>query len=180
MKFHINLLFFIIISQVFYAQESKLKSFIPEGYKILDSTKCDLNQDGFTDYIVILKNDKETVESEMKRPLLIIEGNKTGTLKMVAKNDDVVLCFDCGGIFGDPYSGITVKKNYFSIEHYGGSNWRWTRIITFKYDQKSQKYILHKDAGESFHVANVNKREYQTFNKNLWDTTEFKNYKTEE
>jgi hypothetical protein len=63
----------------------------------------------------------------------------------------VVLCKGCGRIFGDPYDGITIRKGYFSIEHYGGSSWRWTRIITFKYDLKSRNFKLHKDAGVSYH-----------------------------
>ena len=70
--------------------------------------------------------------SDTARHLLIIQGEKDGTFKIVANNDSIVLCFGCGGVFGDPYAGITVKDNYFSIEHYGGSAWRWTRIITFK------------------------------------------------
>jgi hypothetical protein len=179
MKASIKILLIFIISQTISAQNSELNSFVPKGFKILDSEKCDINQDDFTDYIVILKNDNETKETELNRPLLIIEGKKDGALKLVAKNEQIVLCFDCGGIFGDPYAGITAKKNYFSIEHFGGSNWRWTRVITFKYDKKLKKYILHKDAGESWHVFDLKKVEYQPYNKESWDKIEFENYKVE-
>jgi hypothetical protein len=179
MKIYVKTLFILLISPAMFAQQSELKQFVPNGFKILDSEQCDLNQDGFKDYIVILKNENETIETELNRPLLIIEGKKGGVLKLVAKNEQIVLCFDCGGIFGDPYAGITVKKNYFSIEHFGGSNWRWTRVITFKYDKKLKKYILHKDAGESFSVFDLKKVEYQSNNKESWDKIEFENYKVE-
>src|SRR5436190_14825570 len=133
MKTYIIILLTLAVSQSIFAQQSQLKTFVPKGFKILDSAKCDINQDGFTDYIVVLKNDNEAVGTEYSRPLLIIEGQKSNILKLAAKNDRLVLCFDCGGVFGDPYAAITVKKNYFSIEHYGGSNERWTRVVTFKY-----------------------------------------------
>ena len=161
------------------AQNPKLNALIPVGFSILDSKKCDINLDGIFDYIVILKSDKETVETEVRRPLLIVEGRKNGSLKLVQRNDKVVLCYDCGGVFGDPYEGIAVKKNYFSIEHYGGSNWRWTRIITFKYDFKLKKYMLHKDAGISYHTSEPDKTEQLAHHKKSWGKTEFKNYSSD-
>ena len=54
---------------------------------------------------------------------------------------------------GDPFQGITIKRGYFSVEHYGGSSWRWTKIITFKYDTRTSEFRLHRDAGESFHAS---------------------------
>lgn len=173
-------LFILFISITCKAQESKLNQFIPADYKVLESSKCDLNLDGITDYIVVLKHKNEENETERNRPLLIIEGRKNGLLKLVSSNNNVVLCKSCGGVFGDPYSGITVKKNYFSIEHYGGSNWRWTRIITFKYHLKLKKYLLHKDTGISYHMSDVDKNENLTYNKKYWGLMEFKNYKSEE
>ncbi len=77
-----------------------------------------------------LKSSKKT----RIRPLLILIGNSYGNLKKVAhNNNNTVLCHNCGGIFSDPFEGITIKNGYFSVEHYGGSNWRWTEIITYKY-----------------------------------------------
>ena len=179
MKLFLTSLFILLITKASLAQKINFKEFIPAGFTILDTSKCDLNQDGYTDYIIILKNDLENSVPDTSRPLLIVEGEKNGTFKLIANNDKIVLCYACGGAFGDPYTGITVKDNYFSIEHYGGSSWRWTRIITFKYDKKLNDYILHKDTGESFSVEDLNKREFQTYNKNLWNKVEFKNYNSD-
>jgi hypothetical protein len=77
----------------------------------------------------------------------------------------VVLCLGCGGVFGDPYAGMTIRNNFFSVEHYGGSNWRWSRIITFRFDQKTKQLVLHRDAGESFHTSDPDKTSQKVYNR---------------
>ena len=116
--------------------QAEFKTFIPGGYAVLDSASGDLNKDGIRDIVLILKKTNEDTQNETQRPLLILHGSKGKKYVPAAKNDKVVLCAACGGVFGDPYVGIVIKKKYFSIEHYGGSNWRWNRIITIKYDVK--------------------------------------------
>jgi hypothetical protein len=148
---------FIIINSLAFAQTGYLKDFIPKGFTLLDSASGDLNKDGFKDLIVILKNNSEEAMPDTTRPLLILHGTKKKTYTLIAKNDHVVLCEACGGVFGNPYEGIAVKNNYFSVEHYGGSSWRWSRIITFKYDFKTKQYVLHRDAGISYHTSDPDK-----------------------
>lgn len=160
------------------AQNVKLVKMIPAGYNILDEEKCDINLDGYSDYIVVLEKQGDD-NPESLRPLLIIEGRKDGSLKVVERNDNIVLCKDCGGIYGDPYQRIFVKNNYFSAEHYGGSNWRWTRIITFKYDKKTNQYLLHKDAGETYHIESPDNKDVHPYKKEHWQKVAFKNYKIE-
>ncbi len=135
-----------------------LEPFVLTGYEILDQKSGDLNKDGIDDRILILKKENEKQTSDVinhpgKRPLLILIRQSNGTLKQVARNDNAVYCVDCGGIMGDPYMNMVIKKSYFSIEHYGGSSWRWIRIITFKYSPKDNYWYLHKDGFESFHTS---------------------------
>ena len=157
----IRLLFAIFVILLFAlnssGQPQTLRSFIPADYSILDSASGDMNKDGRRDLLVILKNNHEENNGDIVRPLLVLMGGEKKLYELAARNDSVVLCKGCGGVFGDPYAGMTVKNNFFSIEHYGGSNWRWTRIITFRYDVKTGKIYLHKDAGESFHVDDPDK-----------------------
>jgi len=56
----------------------------------------------------------------------------------------------------------------FSIEHFGGSGWRWTRIITFRFDTKTKSFYLHRDAGKSWHTSDPNKT-----TENLYNFTDF-------
>lgn len=156
--------------------QSDLKAFIPAGYTILDSTSGDLNKDGYTDMVLILKNEKESTQNDLARPLFILHGTKSKKYILFSSNNKVVFCASCGGVFGDPYSRLVVKSNFFSVEHYGGSNWRWTRIITFKYDLKKKAYVLHRDAGESFHTSDPDKTTPAVHSKKDFDKLLFKDY----
>jgi hypothetical protein len=139
-----------------------LNQFVPEGYTAIDTTSGDLNLDDYPDMILVLKKNGEDTTSDVtehpeKRPLLILTGQADKTYKLAARNDNTVYCIDCGGIMGDPFMEVVIKKGYFSIEHYGGSGWRWTRTITFRYSPADNYWYLHKDGGESFHASEPEK-----------------------
>lgn len=130
-------------------------SFISEGYSILAQRKADFNLDGFEDAVVILKNIHEQETSDYAnnkptlRPLLFLAGDKIGSLHLVARNDKAVYCIDCGGQMGDPFNELVVDKQLVSINHYGGSQFRWIRNITFKYDTEKKGWFLYKDEKEN-------------------------------
>ena len=130
-------------------------TFRPGGYSILNATKGNLNRDGLDDIVLVLKKDgeRENTEEESKRPLYLLIGQGDGSYKLAAQNDNAVYCVHCGGMMGDPFMGITIKNGYFSVEHYGGSSWRWSKIITFKYAPAEKQWFLHKDGGEYFHAG---------------------------
>jgi hypothetical protein len=144
-----------------------LLTFVPKDYTILDTVTGNLNLDKYPDMILVLKKNGEEKTSDVvnhpeKRPLLILVGQPDGTFKLVARNDNTVYCIDCGGMMGDPYQGITIKNGYFSVEHYGGSAWRWTRTITYKYSKVKNYWFLHKDGSESFHASEPEKVKSKT------------------
>lgn len=139
-----------------------LNQFIPENYSILDTSTGDLNKDTYPDMIMVLKKNGEDSTSDVidhpeKRPLLILLGQPDNTYKQAARSDSVVLCVDCGGVMGDPFQDVVIKNGFFSVELYGGSSWRWTRTITFKYFPPDNNWYLHKDGGESYHSAEPDK-----------------------
>jgi hypothetical protein len=144
--------------------EHSITKFIPEGYTLLDSATGDLNLDKYPDKLLVLKINGEDsiakdVDHTVKRPLLILIGQANESFTLAARNDNVVYCVNCGGMMGDPYMQIVIKKGYFSIEHYGGSAWRWTRIITFKYSTNDKQWYLYKDGGDSYHTSDLDKVE---------------------
>jgi ribosomal protein L33 len=161
------------IVQISFCQNRIIQSFIPENFGLLDSASGDFNQDGKRDIILILKSDKIQL-----RPLLILIGSLNGQFILSARNDSVVLCGGYGGLCCDPYSGITIKKQYLSIEHYGGdNNVRWTRIITFKFDRTTNQFILHKDATVFTNRSEDPKSaEYVANHKENFDKLLFKKY----
>ena len=136
-----------------------LAALIPSGYSILDTANGDLNRDSYPDMIIIAKkNGEDSLDMEIagQRPLLILTGQPDGSLKLAARNDNVVLCYRCGGALGDPYQETIIKKGYFSLEYYGGANERWSRIVTFKYSPADSSWYLHKVSEDSFLASDSN------------------------
>lgn len=138
----------------------ELLPFVPVNFKIFDQCDADLNQDGIKDKIIVLINDREETtpagQDAPRRSLIILFGKKVGFTKVV-DTDKVVYCKTCGGMMGDPYVRIAVKPPFFTVEHYGGSAWRWKEYITFKYSKKYSTFLLHKKSHEFFHAASPNK-----------------------
>ena len=177
-KFCFFLLMFHFLAQS-QSGPAPYRAFIPKGFSLLDSASGDLNKDAIKDLVLILKNDAEERNGDTTRPLLLLAGKGNGLFTLLARNDHVVLCASCGGVFGDPYEGITIKNGYFSIEHYGGSNWRWTRIITFKYDVATKNFKLHRDGGVSFHTSEPDKQTETFHNKKYYGNLLFTQFTNE-
>lgn len=153
-----------------------LSQFITKGFEAYDTAYGDINLDGKVDLIMILKNKKENIDPELARPLLLLTKNNDESYSLAKRNDNVVLKIQEGGVFGDPYDGITIKNGYFSIEHYGGSSWRWTKIITFKYDKEKKDWFLHKDGGVSYHTSNPDEIEEDVKTKKDFGIIKFEEY----
>jgi hypothetical protein len=127
------------------------------GYTVLDAAKGDLNRDAVPDWLVVLHRPDEAKTSDVidhptKRPLLVFVGGAGGTYTLAARADNAVYCVDCGGMMGDPFMDLVIKKGYFTVEHYGGSAQRWTRLVTFKYDPAARTWLLHRDSHEHFYA----------------------------
>lgn len=130
---------------------------LPAGYTLLSATRGDLNRDALPDWAVVLhrpdeKQTSDVVAHPTKRPLLLFVGGAGGTYTLAARTDNAVYCVDCGGMMGDPFQQVAIKKGYFTVEHYGGSAHRWTRYVTFRYDPASRTWLLHRDGHEHFHA----------------------------
>lgn len=135
-------------------RHQNLQQYIPAGYQLLDSASGDLNSDGYIDYIMVLKNKKEDKAPAEARPLMLLMGTAKGSLELLARNDKVVLCSNCGGLFGDPYSKIRLIDSTVLIEHTIGATWKWSRIISFKFDKEINSLVLSGDESFSFNAYN--------------------------
>jgi len=137
------------------ALPAAIRRALPTGYVVLAAEQGDLNRDALPDWVVVLSkpNEKQTsdvVDHPTKRPLLLFVGGAGSTYTLAARTDNAVYCVDCGGMMGDPFMGLAIKKGYFTVEHYGGSTQRWTRFVTFRYDAAIHTWLLHRDGSERF------------------------------
>ena len=113
------------------------KKYIPAQHLVIDSASADFDKDGLMDIVLVTGNTNQIGNSQSVTVL-----KKTSNGYQVAVTcADAVLCADCGGIFGDPYAGVSFKKNVLVIYHYGGSAWRWTSNFTFRFQNNSWDLI---------------------------------------
>ena len=158
-----------------------VSKYFTNGFIPLDVAYGDINNDKYDDIIVILHDPSEdTIHSQnVRRPLLLLLNGRDQTYKLAARNDNVVHCVHCGGMF-DPYNEITIKKGYFSIEHYGGLSMRWTHIITFKYSEIDNDWLLHKDGTTYFHSSTPEKVKTEIKTVKQFGRILFKDYNNED
>ncbi len=132
-----------------------VQKWVPAGFEVLQAQQGDLNGDAYPDVVLALRQPlpAEQADGWSLRPLLLLLGQPDGQYRLAARNDHVVMCAQCGGMLGDPFTNIRIKRGHFSVEHYGGSGWRWTHIITFQYRPKAQDWYLYREGGDSYHVG---------------------------
>lgn len=154
------LLFLCAAPIIVSGQESALK-ILPEVREFIeiDATPialetADLNGDGRTDFLVVTERAKIAGEKSQddERSLLILIRRANGKLNIAARNELVVYCRSCGGVMGDPFAGVEVKRNGFTVNNYGGSNLRWSESYQFNYSRRDKTWQLVKVTEETFNA----------------------------
>ena len=158
----------------------KISKFIPKGYALIDTAMGNLNLDKYQDIILVLRAVGEDTAFEARRPLLLLLGRADKTFTLAARNDNVVYCYQCGGVFGDPYAGVEIKKGMFTVHHFGGSNDRWSNDITFKYSQSDMRWYLYKIVDKGWSIFHVDKVETSIQTKKNFGVVLFEKYHPDE
>jgi len=167
MRQFVTILIWLCVVPLMIAQEPKIKipaevaPFVEKGTTAIALEKGDLNGDGREDFILVLEKenpakDKDDFPSE-QRPLLILLRGADGKLALAKRNERVVKCSQCGGVFGDPFEGVIAGRNTFSVEHYGGSAWRWKYSYKFNYSRINKTWQLVRVEELNYHTSNPNK-----------------------
>ncbi len=161
---------------------ANIASFIPAGFSAIDTTSGDLNLDAYPDMILVLKNNQEDDSSEeqqdkqYKRQLLILAGQPDHTFKLVKKNDKAVASKDDGND-DDPFTGITIRNGYFSVEMgVAGGNQHWQQIVTFKYDKAKADWFLYKNGFISYRFNDSNDPNAEALVKDVEETKTVKDF----
>jgi hypothetical protein len=142
---------------------AELKRLVPNGSKLLDWQVADLNVDGRPDVLAVYESAVEQSDDDGPRTLLIAIRQADGALKVVKRNDKVVYCRQCGGIFGDPFESLSAAPGKLSVHHYGGSNWRWSNTFSFAYSRRDETWQLVRVEESSFHTSAPDKMKTRAF-----------------
>lgn len=120
----------IIIKQIDKIVSGKEIS-LPDNYSMLDYCIGDLDEDGDSDIAVVIQQG-EAFYTGSRRIYVFL--SKNGSYELTFENKDLILGRNEGGIFGDPYSSISIPNDgKLVVEDYGGSSDRWGHDYIFKY-----------------------------------------------
>lgn len=145
-------------------QAEKIRILVPDNYEIMALEFGHLNNDFLEDAVLIIKSKFEELEDssqrDLYRPLLIIIQQDDNSFKTVKRNDNIVLCKNCGGAFSDPYEGLSIENKTFQVRFSGGSRYRWTRQIEFSYDSGISNWLLIDDSGNVYDGLQLDTLDY--------------------
>jgi hypothetical protein len=135
---------FILGSFLSSSQAVDFKGITPKDYILEKSVKIKENPE---QYALVFLEDEESsnFSGEGFRLFFLAESayNKKTNLsyfKVLLRSSDLILCYYCGGIFGDPFENLEFVDNVLYIYHYGGSALRWSKVITIK--EIKNKYFI--------------------------------------
>ena len=127
---------------------------IPDGYEVLDKAEGDINKDGISDWVLVLKSQQEKAdempgEDVPGRKLLLLVKDSKGEYSRAAESSTAILAKNEGGAGSDdPYQTIEIKPGQFTITHMGGAAERWSYAHTFTYDKAANAWFLtEKETG---------------------------------
>jgi hypothetical protein len=133
-----------------------VRPFVEKGKIPIALESGDLNADGRKDFVLVtsefVAEDAAWEEGAGERSVIVLTREPDNTLRQAARNDLVVLCKNCGGVFGDPFAGVRVRGTSFTVDNYGGSNDRWSYSYTFDYSRRDKTWQLTRVVDESFHT----------------------------
>lgn len=123
------------------SQESKNSQIIqtPQGFKILDEKKGDLDNDGIPEKVIVYDTEKET-DMGTERQLYIYKKNNA-KWELWRKSVGAILPSQHGGMMGDPFEGISIDRNSIVVNHSGGSRQRWYYTHRFRFQNDSFQLI---------------------------------------
>jgi hypothetical protein len=146
---------------------AEVRPFVEGGTKAIAVEAADLNGDGRGDFILVLEKENPAKDENdfpvNQRPLLILVRGDDGKLSEAKRNERVVMCSQCGGVFGDPFDGVIAGRNTFSVELYGGSNWRWKYSYRFNYSRADKTWQLVRAEEISYHTSDPDKMKTRVF-----------------
>lgn len=146
---------------------AEVRPFVEPGTKAIALEAADLNGDGRGDFVLVLERENPAKDADdfpvNQRPLLLLVRGEDGRLAASKRNERLVMCSQCGGVFGDPFEGVEAGRNTFTVNFYGGSAWRWKYSYKFNYSRIDRTWQLVRAEELSYHTSNPDKMKTRVF-----------------
>lgn len=163
-------IFAVLLFPSFVIAQDEVVKIPDEVQRFVDSGKIpialetgDLNADKRKDFILVVSEivpaDGPYEEGAGERSVLLLVRDSNGQLTMAGRNDLAAMCRNCGGVYGDPFAGISIRGTRFTVSNYGGSNSRWSYDYTFDYSRRDRTWQLVRVEENSFHALDPKRTE---------------------
>jgi hypothetical protein len=125
----------------------KYRDFIPSGWDTLATAKGDLNKDNIADLALIIErkpakkkaNDDDMPEAQPRMLLVLFQ--QTDGLKLACQSNKAILLADEGGMMGDPFQSIAIRRGTIVTDFFGGSREKWSVTYIYRF-QKGDFYLI--------------------------------------
>lgn len=107
--------------------------FITGKETLLAFESGDVNEDGLRDFVLVAEQPAKIKPENKTRVLLVVLRGANDVFTLAKRSTGAVMCSQCGGMLGDAFAGLEVRRGQFKVSHYGGSRTRWHNTFTFKY-----------------------------------------------
>jgi hypothetical protein len=123
-------------------QGTSLADFIPRGWKVDSQVSGDLNGDGVPDIAAILIEDKPDNDADdgPKHAFMVLLSDGNSKFVLAGINSKLLQCKGCGGV--KEFVDIQIKKDVVIVSQMSGSRTYTYNTWRFRYDHKSQRFVL--------------------------------------
>lgn len=105
---------------------------IPINYSIVDTVTGDLDKDNIAELVVAYNVAIVDDMTDVDRELIIYKQEADKWIEW-KKSKQALYNSRGGGMMGDPFESIEIKKGILMISHYGGSSWKWGFTDKYRY-----------------------------------------------
>lgn len=135
MKTSAWIVFLTLISLCIQAQMPAL----PPMYKQLAVAEGDLDKDGVAERAMVFDTGDST-EGGTTRMMFILK-QRGENWQIWKQSTQAIMKSEDGGMMGDPFVGIEIKKGLLFVNHSGGSSWKWYEYDCYRYQQGDMMLI---------------------------------------
>ncbi len=141
--------------------KKKLTDFVPKGYVVVEKIEGDLNKDGISDCVILvkgtdkknfIKDDTRGILDRNRRGIIILFNGQNG-YELAVKN---LTCFSSenedGGVYYAPELSLEIKKGILYIHYLHGRYGYW--VYTFRYQHSDFELIGYENNENNGPVAN--------------------------